>query len=217
MINLIRYLGADALNSQRWVAPVLVLFVGLTLINANGGPLLATYGASIACLLPVGVWLTVVVTASEDPIQAAITTATVGSDVRVRVAKLLTAGTGCAALAAVATVVPLVVQNYPTPLHPAQVAAGLAGLLIISAAAVAVGSVGVGAIRRTGWAFLAALSLCLADVVIPGAPPTRRLLALFDGDHPTHLASTLLAIAGETVAPVALVVIACVAVARRRA
>jgi hypothetical protein len=217
MVNLIRYVGADALSSQRWVAPVLAFFVALALINANSSPLLATYGASVACLLPVGVWLSIVVVAGEDPIQAAITTATVGSDVRVRMAKILTAGAGCALLAVLATVTPLLAQNFPEPFHLAQAVAGLAGLLLVSAAAAAVGSVGVGAIRRAGWAFLAAVTLCLADVVVAGAPPTRALLELFDGDHPSHLASSLLLIAGETSIPVVLLVAACVAVARRRA
>lgn len=95
---LLRYLVADIVRGQRWLAPVLVFLVGMTALDAGGGAVLPDYASTAALLLPVAIWLAIVAGNSEDPVQTAITTVTVGSALRVRLAKLAVAYAGCLVL-----------------------------------------------------------------------------------------------------------------------
>ena len=98
-----RYLASDVARSQRWLPPLLT-YVVLCAVNAAldggaNGNALPTFASNGALLLPFAIWLTVVVGNCEDPVQAAITVATVGSETRVRLAKLTVSYAGCAVLA----------------------------------------------------------------------------------------------------------------------
>lgn len=217
MTALVRYTAADALRAQRWVAPTLVFLAAVALFNSDAGALLTTYADTTACLLPVAAWLTVAVVDGEDPVQTAIVTATVGSDILVRLVKLLTAYLACIPLIAVATAWPLVAGDYRDPLRPGQIAAGVAAHLIVALAGVAFGSVATKAVtRRTGWAVLLGVALCLADVTAWRDTPLRQILTAFDRDHPAHLAGSLATAAVETLAIAATFVGVAATIARRR-
>lgn len=200
-VALVQYLAADALRSQRWVAPLLAFLAGVAVFNVAGGPLLTTYADTATVLLPVSVWLTVVVANSEDPVQAGITAVTVGGDLRLRLVKLLTAWSACAVVTAVAVLWPLLARSYAGRATGGDVAAGVAAHLLVAAFGVAVGSLGMrGVLGRVGYTVLTAAALCLADVLVPHAPPTRRILELFDdgavgGLVPVALATAVLSVA----------------------
>jgi len=81
---IVRYVAADAMRSQRWVAPVLLFAAAVLIFNTDAGPLLSTYADTAACLLPVAAWLTVVIVNAEDPVLTDVSIVTVGSDVRFR-------------------------------------------------------------------------------------------------------------------------------------
>lgn len=212
-VALLRYLGADVLRSQRWVAPLLAYLGGVAIFNVAGGPLLTTYADTATVMLPVSVWLTVVVANSEDPVQAAVTAVTVGGGGRLRLGKLLTAWAACGLLTAVAVMWPLVVRSYAGPATAGDVAAGVAAHLLVALFGAGVGSLGMrDVLPRTGWTVLVAASLCLADVLLPHAPPTRRILELFDDGDVGGLVPVALATAGLSAALVTL----SLAVARRR-
>jgi len=215
MRALVRYVGADALRSQRWLAPLLSYLAVLAVLDATSGPVRSTYATSAVLLVPVATWVTVVVNQSEDPVQTWITTTSAGSDTRLRLAKLVTAGLGCAALGAVAVVAPVLTTSH----HWSATDLGLGTLahLLCGAVGVAFGALcSRPVIRRTAWAVLAATALSLADVLIPNAPPARQLLALLEAAHPGHLGASLAVTSVETVAVCALVTAGAVTLAQRR-
>jgi hypothetical protein len=210
---LLRYLAADVLRSQRWVAPLLAFLGGVAVFNVGGGPLLTTYGDTATVLLPISVWLTVVVANSEDPMQAAVTAVTVGTDDRLRLGKLVTAWAACGLFTAVAVLWPLVVRSYTGTATAGDVAAGVAAHLLVALFGVGVGSLGMRAVLgRVGWTVLVAVALCLADILIPHAPPTRRILELFDDGN----AGGLAVVAPATAAISAALVAVSLGIARRR-
>jgi hypothetical protein len=214
---IVRYVADDVVHSQRWVAPFILFAAAVAIINSGSGPILATYGATAGCLLPVSTWLTMVVVNAEDPVHAQVSIVTVGNDVSYRLGKLLTAFLAGAGLAVLGVMVPVFLHDY-TDRHPASaVAAGVAGLLLVVLFGVAVGAVASRpVIARTGWALLVAAAACLADVVTAHAPPTRQLLVLFDQDHPTHLAGSLALMGAETLVIFGALTVVALALARRR-
>jgi ABC-2 type transport system ATP-binding protein len=70
--------------------------------------------------------------------------------------------------------------------------------------------------ERSGWAFLVAAVMILADTLVPGAPPTRQVLGRLSSDHPGNLGSFVIAVALETVALAVALVAVSSFVARRR-
>ena len=90
---LLRYLAADALRAERWVAPLTVYLVACAAGTAVGGTALGSYGLSASLLFPVAVWVGVGVGVgvgvanAEDPVRTAVTVVTVGSALAVRLGK----------------------------------------------------------------------------------------------------------------------------------
>jgi hypothetical protein len=210
---LLRYLAADFLRSQRWVAPVLAFLGGVALFNVAGGPLLTTYADTSTVLLPVSIWLAVTVANSEDPMQAAVTAVTIGGDLRLRLGKLLTAWVAGAACTVVAVLWPLLTRGYTGRAGVGEVAAGAGAHLLVAGFGVAVGSFGMWAVLpRVGWTVLFATAACLADLLVPHAPPTRRILELFDGGA----VGALLPVALETALIAGVLVAVSTTVALRR-
>jgi hypothetical protein len=210
---LVHYLAADVLRSQRWVAPLLAFLAGVAVFNVAGGPLLTTYADTATVLLPVSVWLTVVVANSEDPVQAAITAVTVGGDLRLRLAKLLAAWAGCAVVTVVAVLWPLMAGSYSGRATGSDVAAGMAAHLLVALFGVGIGALGMRAVLgRAGYTVLAATSLCLADLLVPHAPPARRILEIFDDGAVGGLVPVALATAALSAGLIAL----SLGIARRR-
>lgn len=197
-MSLIRYLAADVLRGQRWMAPLLTFLVLCTLLDAGGGPVLGDYGSTAAALLPVTLWLTMVVNQSEDPIQSSITVVTAGGGTRVRLAKLAVAFLGAAAMGVFAVLWPLLSRH-----SVARTDIGAGALAHLSTALV---GVGVGALlsrpvlRRTAWAVLIATAVTLGEILIPHCPPGRQILGRLGADHPHDVAVSLLLITLESLA-----------------
>ena len=141
MTPLARYLCSVVVRSQGWLAPFLVFAalcsVDVAIGGGTSGNSLPTFAANAALLLPVAIWLTVVVGNCEDPVQAAITVATVGSETRVRLAKLLVAYTGCVLLSVLSVVLAWATTGTP-PLSTTL--EGFAAHLIAAATGVGVGA-----------------------------------------------------------------------------
>lgn len=124
MIALVRYLAADVLRGQRFLAPLLVFLGSLGMLFAyDPGPQLAAFSGSAALIYPIGAWLTVVVATSEDVVRREITVVSAGGWPRVLAAVAVTAVVFGLAFAVVATVWPVVAS--PRPYSFLQVLAGL--------------------------------------------------------------------------------------------
>ncbi|HEX3425727.1 MAG TPA: hypothetical protein VHT30_06320 [Acidimicrobiales bacterium] len=220
MTAIVRYVASDAIRSQRWVAPVVVFAAFVAIANSNAGPMLTTYADTVAVLFPIAIWLSWAILGAEDPVQVEVSIVTVGSDIRYRVGKLLTCLVGGAILSAVAVAVPVAVA-IPSATGGRGIAtdavAGLFAHLFVVLFAVGVGALtSRPVIRRSGWAFYAAILVIVADIALAHAPPVRQLLSLLDADHPRHLASSLAVTGVETAALTAAAVALAMAVARRR-
>lgn len=215
MIALLRYLLADAVRAQRWVAPAVTFLAAIAVIDVGGGSALSCYGATSAALMAIALWLTIAIVSSEDPIQTAITVVIVGSPFRVQLAKLLTAYIGCLPLAFVGVLWPLVVGGHS--FNAAGIAAGLAAHLVT-----ALTGVGFGALlsrpvmRHTAWAVLIGIMVCIAELAIPDFPPARQLLQVLGADHPHALGVSLVLIAMQAIALAAIAIVGAQRIARSR-
>jgi hypothetical protein len=215
-VALLRYLTADVLRSQRWVPPVLCFLIAISVGDAGGGSALSCYGTTSAAMLAIALWLTMVVTGSEDPVQTAITVVTVGGPTRVRLAKIATAYLACLPLVLFAVGWPLLVGG-----HAANVSAVAAGL--VAHLVTALTGVGFGALlsrqvlRHTAWAVLFGVGICVAELAIPDCPPARQLLTALGADHPHHLAAAIAVTAAQAVAIAAVTIVGAHRIARSRA
>jgi hypothetical protein len=105
------------------------------------------------------------------------------------------------------------VHSYSGQVTAGDIAAGVAAHLLVALFGVGVGSLGMRAVLgRAGWTVLVTTVLCLADLLVPHAPPTRRMLELFDDGAVGGLVPVTLA----TVALSAALIATSVGVARRR-
>jgi hypothetical protein len=197
MTALARYVARDVLRSQRWVAAALAFVVATIVVDSGGGPLLSTYAACATALLFAATWLTISIVNSEDPAQTPITAVTAGSWRRVQASKIVVALLAALLLAAAAVVVAPVLTGRTA--DPGDVGWGACALALTAATGVGFGAVcSRPLIRSRAWALLVAGSLCLAQVVIPDAPPVRQLLVRFGEQHPHDVASAVLVTAAET-------------------
>jgi hypothetical protein len=212
---LLRYLAADAIRSGRWAAPTLCFVGGTLAFDAGGGTALSCYGFSASMLLPVGLWLAVAVGNSEDPVQADITVVTAGGPVRVRLATLALAYLFCLALAVVGLAWPL--SNHR--MTPGAIPIGVLEHLLLALAGVAFGApLTRPVVDRLAWVVMAGVGVTLVELLVPGAPPLRRLLALLNAQSvdPRTVAGPLAVTAAETVVLAVVLVTAAHRLARRR-
>jgi hypothetical protein len=214
MTALCRYIAADAVRSQRWVAPVLAFLVALLVIDAGGGSVLSMYAAGATALLFASTWLTVTVVNCEEPMQVAITTVNAGSSPAVHGAKLGVGLLGGLILGALALAsAPLAVHGWTAT----DLLYGAIALILAAITGAAFGGVcGRPLIRSRAWAVLAAVALCLAEIVIPSCPPIRQLLVLFGRQHPHDLPATIVLTVVETIVVAGLLFAGTISVARRR-
>lgn len=195
---LVGYLASDALRGQRWMAPVLCFLAGIAMVDAGGGPVLSCYGGTAALILPISLWLTMVVLNSEDEVQAAVTVVTAGASARVRLAKLLAAGALVLPLIALALLWPLVGGHGG--ISWATLGVGVAAHLSTALTGTAFGALlSRPVLRRTAWAVLGAVAVCLVELIVPEAPPVWQLLNLLTDDAPPGLAGPLALIAAQSV------------------
>jgi hypothetical protein len=200
MTALLRYLAADTLRSQHWLAPLLTFLVAVAIIApSDTSPLLPTATLTAVALLPVALWLTVVVNHSEDPVQVQITIVTIGNPTRVRLAKLLAAYLACCVLTVVAVIWTLTTTE--DPLTPSLLTAVTLEHLITALTGVALGAlISRPLLTRTGWIVLLGTGIALAEVLVPHLPPVNPLLSTFGDNPPANPWPTLLSITAQSLA-----------------
>jgi hypothetical protein len=214
---LVRYLASTTLRAQRWIAPATIYVAFVILFNTDPGPALSTYGTTLACLMPIAMWMTHLTTNCEDAPQAAISAVTAGSATRVRAAKLATSACLCLPLAAIALAAPPILHNYQGHLTSPTIVAGAAGHVLAISTGVAVGALTMPPIvERAGVTFVIAGLAMLAEIAVPAIPPARQLLKLFDRPLQSHLAAHVTWVATQTAVVVSVAVLAALALARRR-
>lgn len=197
---LVRYVLADALRAQRWAGPVLLFLAGTTAFDVGRGSALSCYGFTASLLLPVSLWLTIAISNSEDQTQAAITIVTVGSPLRVLLAKLLTGYLASLPLAGFGVVWALITAH---PVTPTSLTAGLVAHLLCALAGTAAAAMLIRPmLDRLAWVVLLSVGLLLAETLVPGCPPVRSFLLLFAHEplDPGHVAVMLPLITAETAA-----------------
>ncbi|GAA3886234.1 hypothetical protein GCM10022243_58780 [Saccharothrix violaceirubra] len=188
MTALVRYLLADVLRAQRFLAPSLLFGAVLGMLySSDAGPPLPAYAGACALIYPVAVWLTVVIATAEDPVRRSVTAATAGW-ARTQAAVTLLSAAGATALAVLATVVPVLTQSRPYPVD--VVGLGFAGLLVCGLTGVGVGVVcSRPVIVPPGWSVLAASGLVALAFVVGRVPPFGAVLGvLADGDATSRVA-----------------------------
>ncbi|MBP2337072.1 hypothetical protein JOF41_003250 [Saccharothrix coeruleofusca] len=176
MNALVRYLLADVLRSQRFLAPVMVFLAVLGMLYASdaGVPLVA-YAGSCVLIYPVAVWLTVVVATAEDPVRRSVTVVAAGGWGRVQGAVAVSAALCACLLALVATGVPVLTQSRPYP--PEVVAQGFGAHLVCGLTGVGVGLLCARpVITRLGWGVLAATALVVLPFPLGRVPPVGSVL-----------------------------------------
>ncbi|MDT0453497.1 hypothetical protein [Streptomyces hesseae] len=194
MTTIARYALADYLRSQRFL-PQLVAYLGfLAVLYAVQGSVLPGYGASAAALLPVGVWLTLSLHNTEDPLQATVTLINAGGRLRVMLGKTCASLAGVLALGGAALIWPMVSSGR---LHtPADLATGLMAHLICALTAVALGTCCARPlIERQGYAFATALVLSLIALVGRLVTPVNQTIRLLSSAPPRPPAGELLLLA----------------------
>ncbi len=197
MTALVRYVWTDTLRSQRWVAPILCFGAIEAVICAQAGSVLPTYAAMAAVLLFVATWLSVLTINNEDPVQQSITIVCAGSPSKVRLAKVTVAFLVATALGVVGTIGPPLASASGTTVTDAL--AGISAQVFTALAGVALGALcSRPLVSRRAWSVLAGVSVCLATVIVPYAPPTRQLLVVFNETGSFALGIPILLIGVET-------------------
>jgi hypothetical protein len=211
---LVRYLLADLVRSQRWVAPMAVYLLLVGILAAGGGPPVSTGSVMAAPLFPLAAWLAWVAAGCEDPVLETVTATAAGGLRRARLGKLLTGMGAAAALG----VLPLAVTVARVPRQPQMwLAVGLA------VAADVIGGAAVGfacarpVVPRRGLSVVLIGLATVVEVIAPGLPPTRATLQLLAGADalPAALAG-LVAVTVATAAGAAVIVAGTLAVTVRR-
>jgi hypothetical protein len=210
MIVLVRYLLADVLRTQRWVAPMLTYLAALMIIGPPTGPVLPTYAMAAAALVPIGMWATVVVFTSEEPAQAAITMSIAGGFRRVWPAKVLAALLSTLVLGYASMIWLTVTSNQYEHLG-----VGFVDYTMTALAGVAFGAlISRPILTKISWTALLGVAICLAQLLVRQAPPVNAMIDLYADDTPG--AGAILVVAAETVVLSALVAGIAHALARRR-
>jgi hypothetical protein len=216
MTALIRYVATDTFRTQRWVAPVLCFGAIVAIVSAQTGSVLPSYAITAVALLFIATWLTIVIVNNEDPIQLSVTEVCAGSQSKVRLAKLVVALALSTALGVLGLIGPPLSSSSRTT--TSDLLAGLCAQAIVALAGVAVGALcSRPLIRRRAWSVLLGVLIGMGTVLIPGAPPTRQLLVLFNQTGHFSLGSRVVLIGAETLAMAALAVGASLKIAQRRA
>jgi hypothetical protein len=181
---LCRYQLADLLRSQRWVAPLLTYTLFLAALYASdAGAAVPAFGVTAIALLPVSAWLTRVVLSVEDDAARQVTAATVGGQLRVQAALLVSAVVAAAPFVVLAV-------GWASVANAGNVTgwrAYLGGLGIHSVLALL--GVGLGAtlsrplVRAPGAAALAIVGVVVVVLIVPWSPVAGLLRVLETDPH----------------------------------
>jgi hypothetical protein len=217
LIALYRYVLAGTLLSQRYVPPVLVFLVALSVgTSSDSGPLLGSYAFCVGAVVACGTWLAIAVVNHEDPVQRQVVVTAAGSARRVLVATVAVALTGCLLLIAIGLVYPIATGHHTVT----------AGALLVGAIAQLAGAfVGVAlglpasrlVIRRFGIAMVIAVTGLLAVVLIRWISPVNPLVRLLsNADRPGDTVARLAVLTGWSAVLLAVSVITTQWLAGRR-
>lgn len=184
MIALIRYELAAVLHGQRYLAPLLLFVIALSVLTINDqGPLTGSYAVSAGSLLITMCWLTVTVVNHEDPVRRAITGVAAGGSGPVLLAEILLSLLAGVFLTGVGLVFPILAGQHVWT--GADLVAGLLALLTSVAAGTAVGlACSRLVVARPGYSLLLALVVVIALPIIPGLPPVNLMLRILSGGRP---------------------------------
>lgn len=187
MTALLRYQISLLLHSQRWLPPILLYGTYLAVGVQAGQPVLDALGYAAAALLPVTAWLVRICVTQEPDAARAVTAAATGTH-RAHLAALLAATVFAGVLAAVGTLIVLVISEPLNADHTVEVPllpAGSAGLL--AAAVCLLLGLAVGALcsrpllRRRGWSIAVNAVVALAALVVVGSPAKYAISGLVTG------------------------------------
>jgi hypothetical protein len=211
MVALIRYQLAALLHGQRYLAPLLLFLIALSVLTVNDqGPLTGSYAVSAGSLLIAMCWLTVTIVNHEDPVRRAVTGVTAGGPGRALLGEILLSLLVGALLAGVGLLFPIVSGRHVWT--GADLVAGLLALLTSVAAGTAVGLLcSRPVVPRPGYSLLLALVVVGALPVTPGLPPINPMLRSLSGGRPPQEQLPAL---GGCLAIAAALLIACAVAAR---
>ncbi|MEV8635090.1 hypothetical protein AB0395_25880 [Streptosporangium sp. NPDC051023] len=189
MIALYRYQLASLVFSQRYLPPVLVFLVALSVGTSSGaGPLLGAYAFCVIAVLGCATWLTIAVVNHEDPTQRQVVTVTVGTAERVLAANVATALTGCSFMIVIGLGYPILMGHYIVT--ATAVATGALAQLAMALLGMALGLLTSRlVIPRLGVAVIVAVVVLLAMLLLPWLSPVRPLIQLLsDAPYPDDVA-----------------------------
>jgi hypothetical protein len=206
MSALIRYQLAAVLHGQRYLAPLLLFVIALSVLTINDqGPLTGSYAVSAGSLLIAMCWLTVTIVNHEDPVRRAVTAVTAGGFRAVLRAEILLALLAGAVLTGAGLVFPIVAGQHVWTGD--DLAAGLLALLTSVLTGTAAGlACSRLVVPRPGYSLLLALVVVIALPVTPGLPPVNPMLRILSGAHPPR--DQLAPLAGCLVVAAVLLVVA---------
>ncbi|TWP46747.1 hypothetical protein FKR81_34750 [Lentzea tibetensis] len=183
MTALVRYLAADVLRGQRFLAPLLVYcgVLGMLFFD-DPGPALQAYAGSCALIYPITAWLAVVIATSEDQARREITVVTAGGWRPVLGAVAVLSALFTVVLAVMATLLPVLTNT-----RPYQVSWVLAGF----AAHVVCGFLGTGVgllfarpvLRSIGHTVLAVFGVVVLTYPLGPRSPLGWVLDMFGADR----------------------------------
>jgi hypothetical protein len=176
VIALVRYLIADIVRSQRYLAALLAYCAVLAMLyTGDAGASLPAYAGSCALIFPVAAWFAVVFASAEDPVQRTVTVVAAGGWTRVLSAVAALTVVVVAALALLATLWPVLTNPHPYTVldvvvgYAAHLVCGLngAGLGLLLARPV---------IARSGYTFLWVTAVVVATFAVGRATPIGVVL-----------------------------------------
>ncbi|WP_069886046.1 ABC transporter [Streptomyces luteocolor] len=221
MSALLRYQTALLARSQRWLPPVILYAVFLSVGVQGGQPILDSLAYAAAALLPVAGWLVRICVTNEPPAARGCSAAAAGPG-RAHLASLLAAflaaaGLGACAVLAVTAISDAASTDARTAVP--RLAAGAAGLLAMLVSALLGTALGALAnwplLRSAGRAVPALLLGALLLLVTTGSPAHSVLVDLTTGSREGEVPVSLGALAGALAAAVAAVWAACALSSRR--
>ncbi|AOS63066.1 hypothetical protein [Actinoalloteichus hymeniacidonis] len=173
-----RYLLADLLRSQLFLAPMLTYAAVLAILFSNdAGAPPEPWAASVLLLYPISAWLATTVANSEEPVGRTVTVVAAGGHGPILAGTVVVCVLGDLLLIVTAVGVP-VIGTGSAP--PALIGLGLLAHLGTALAGTAVGLLCARPlVHRAGWTFAATSGVVLATALTPWLPPVgttvRRL------------------------------------------
>ena len=171
-----------AVRSMRWLGPVLILVVWMSLTLSDPGPALSNAGNSFLMLVGVTCWLTVGIGNVDDDGHRELLAAAIGSPAQLHCSRAIAAYLAANAVASIATIAGLIAASRPT--RPTSEIVVVGACVLLQLAATAIG-VGIGTllhrpvVRHAGFTLLVAAAALIGVILLP--PVQFVLRALNDG------------------------------------